>query len=217
MVRFPPLAPLLATALSLAALAAPAQSSTYRYSFDVTASDIGFVELSKVSSLLEDLPVTLEERNAIIDEFHPLGSLRGKTGPVVFDLHLPSGLPTDPNEEIPVTKPLKCVSGFLCLADWVGTLSISGLGNLSGLTPEGNPFSLSETSIVYDFNGKDGRTISEKSHFLNLSGAQARFDLANFSRTELIPVPLPAGIFLLGGGLVLFAIGGRRQRRRTQG
>lgn len=71
--------------------ALPAQAATWRYSFDVVDSQILFGDLYKYALIpggydINPVTMTESELDYVYNTYHPLGHLRGFTGPTVWDV-----------------------------------------------------------------------------------------------------------------------------------
>lgn len=206
------------TALVAGLFSARVHAATYQYSFDIIKSEIGFIdELKYDSSILfayNRIPWYLGERESYIKNIHPLGSLYGLTGRVVMDVTAPSTLENGYVD----TALISCVSGGLCLPGG-DTVSMDERGVLyfdTGMVL-GIPETGRDASLI--FLGGTGYHIFSCS-FLGHSDCTivfwsetAVFSIANFSRTEITPVPLPAGAPLLAVGVMALGIGTRRRTR----
>jgi hypothetical protein len=200
-----------------------AGAATYRYSFDIVDSEIGYFDEIKHdgSNYPYDnlLPWYLGERESYIRTYHSIGHLYGVTGRVVMDIKGPRSTPYDRSED-----PVSCVSGDFCLpwgdSVWVNDLFVS-FGNGFYMTFE-NPELGLETSLRFgggphslQFSCVSPQYPNCQIEFWLETGS---FTIANFSRTQInaappAPVPLPATAWLLGLGL--FALGMKARRRAT--
>ena len=205
--------------LAFAGFSAPAQSATYRYSFDVVASNFSFIDFLKLEQGDPTGVISWQpgEYEYYMRKYHPLGSVYELGGKVVMDLHA-----SDSDDPWPsgTTGSVSCVSGFLCLldpvsffmeiySDFTSTRLSTSVGSIIA-------YSLNET---YGFDMLDfGDPLSsgtypcdfEPNCVVDYWAASAYFTLANSSRVEITPVPLPAGAPLLAMGLMALGIGARR-------
>lgn len=212
------------------------EAAIYRYSFDIVSSNFWFEDFFKWDSEVEPgfVPIESEEYGDYIRKYHPLGHAYDKTGRIVFDAKgARHGELTSSYDES--ESPISCVSGFLCLADLLGTVSILdgfGFPGVLSITTSSNfPFRL---TLLYP-NAGNFQTVSMSGYdknvytsvdnscatpeypncIIDIYGAEATFNLGNFSRVRIdaapTPVPLPTSAWLLGLGV--FAIGLTWRRR----
>lgn len=211
------------------------EAAIYRYSFDIASSNFWFEDFSKRDSEVGSGPVATKpgEYEFYIQKYHPLGHAYDKTGRIVFDAKgaRPGELTSSYDES---ESPISCVAGFLCLADLLGTVSILDSfgfpGVLSITTSSDFPF---ELTLLYphagnaqavSLSGYDKNVYTSVDNscatpeypncIIDIYGAEATFNIKNFSRVQIdaapTPAPLPASAWLLGLGV--FAIGLTRRR-----
>lgn len=188
---------------SLAATVSPIAPDTFRYEFDVVASDfrLGF---------FDNLPQSDPSYSARLLDSHPIREMIGLTGSHVIEVTNNLG------EFNTVDDPINCVSGFICPRGFdlsEATANRFYNGNNTGLeytlTSAGD--GTGELFFFGDGPITGGGVVNGVSYAW--FGSYATFSLENVSITEVSAVPLPAGLPLLLaclGGLGLIA---RRKKR----
>lgn len=192
------------------------EAATYRYSFDVIESKIGFEDEIKYygNSEYNRLPWSPGERENYIRTYHSLGYMYGMTGRVIMDVTVLRVLGVGQSE-----ASVTCVSVFCVLFRWGDSVHVRDDGLLVSdlwaiLPPNtGGP-------SLYWYGGDltlHRFSCSSPEHpdcSIELWIDSATFTIANFSRTDLTPVPLPATAPALAAGVLI--LGAVRMRRRAR-
>lgn len=205
-------------------------AATWRLSFDVTSSTIGYSELSNRSTG-QQLAQGSAEFAAATAAMHAQGAAHGQTGRIRLELE--TGLETTygggsfADGDL---MSLTCLSGFLCdlgSTDFLGGAGLfersytGGLLTQERLDPTATAY---QTGWVFDLASDTGsmQFFDDGAAFgaglfggdvLDWINPYGRFEFTNITRTQLIPNPLPAPVFLLGAGLIPLAVMRRKHRR----
>lgn len=199
-----------------------ADARTIRYEFDVVDSWFSVGNLTEISSpFTSNVTERQVEYNdplyqEVVAGIHPLADLIGKTGRVAMQLEIGWS----------DIYSIDCLSGILC-AEFNRMHPQPGSVVDSAVNPNGfTIFAWGSSGEWYlgsnPMTGEgrlfftDDRTWGTgwlNGNFYEHGGATADFALANFTSTEISPVPLPAAAPLLAMGLMAFGFVRRRARR----
>jgi hypothetical protein len=207
------------------------EAATWRISFDVTDSSIGYSELSNRSTG-QQVAAGSAEFTDFTRANHTQGAALGQTGRVRLEVITgPETLYSGGSFADGDLHSISCLSGFLCnigTTDFMGSMGLFERSYTAGtLTSERfDPADAGayQSHWAFDFSADTGALWfldDGAAYGSGLLGGDiydwvnpnGRFDLGNINRVQLIPNPLPTPVVLLGAALLPMAWIRRRKHR----